>query len=98
MDVIFPPTQWPVSTWTSAVAAAGLPPPFATSTSTACLYGLPLCPASTACLYGLPLWPSSTPAAYLYTYGRLSHHITAIIVIVIVHFLFKWNIYFSLYM
>jgi hypothetical protein len=53
-------------------------------------YGLPLPPVSTptSCLYGLPLWPISTASL---------HHIIVNIVIVIVHFLFKRNIYFSLY-
>jgi hypothetical protein len=42
--------------------------------------------------YGLPLPPASTPTACL-------HHIIVniVIVIVIVHFLFKRNIYLSLY-
>jgi hypothetical protein len=97
MDVIAPSMPWPASTWMSAVVAAGLPLPLAASTSTACLYGLPLQPASTACLYSLPLRlrPASTPTVCL---SQHLHHITVIIVIVIVHFLFKRNIYLSLYM
>jgi hypothetical protein len=57
--------------------------------STTCLYGLPLRPASTACLYSLPLRPASTVCL---------HHVIAIIIIIIVHLLFKRNIYLSLYM
>ncbi len=34
------------------------------STSTTCLYDLPLWPASTACLYVLPLRPASTACLY----------------------------------
>jgi hypothetical protein len=65
--------------------------------STAYLYGLPLRPAFTACLYGLALrlQPVSMPTACL---PHHLHLITAIIVIVIVHFLLKRNIYLSLYM
>ncbi len=67
-----------------------------TSTSTTYLYvyDLPLRLASTtfiaACLYDLPLRPAST--ACLYTPVLIVH-----IVIVVVHFLFKRNIYLSLY-
>jgi hypothetical protein len=54
------------------------------------IYGLPLRLSSTACLYGLPLRlrPSSTSTVCL--------HLTVIIIIVIVHFLFKRNLYLSL--
>ncbi len=54
-----------------------------------CLYDLLLRLASTACLYVLilPLWPASTVCL---------HHVIAIIIIIIVHLLFKRNIYFSL--
>jgi hypothetical protein len=71
-------------------SAADLPPLLASSTSTAFLYDSPLRPASTACLYSLPLHirPASTSMVCL-------HH-TVIIVIVIVHFLFKRNLYLSL--
>jgi hypothetical protein len=59
--------------------------------STTCFYDLSLWPASTACLYDLPLWPASTACLY----GCL-HHVIAIIIIIIVHLLFKRNIYLSL--
>jgi hypothetical protein len=70
--------------------------------STACLYGLPLRPASTACLDGLPLPPASTSCLYRLPLRLRSastaclHHAVFIIIILIVHFLFKRNIYFSL--
>jgi hypothetical protein len=57
----------------------------ASSTYMTCLYDLPLRPASAACFYGLPLRPASTVCL---------HHVIAIIIIV--HLLFKRNIYFSL--
>ncbi len=60
------------------------------STSTTCLYDydLPLRLASTTCLNGLPLRPASTVCL---------HHVIAIIsIIIIVHLLFKRNIYLSL--
>jgi hypothetical protein len=58
-----------------------------------CFNGLPLPPASTpaACLYGLPLLPAPTACLY-----GLPSSFIIIIVIVIVHFLFKRNIYLSL--
>ncbi len=68
----------------------------------ACLYGLPLRPASTACLDGLPL-PASSACLYRLPLRLWSastaclHHAIFIIIILIVHFLFKRNIYFSLY-
>jgi hypothetical protein len=55
--------------------------------STTCFYDLPEWPASLACLYGLPLRPASTVC--------LHHVITIIIIIIIVHLLFKRNIYLS---
>jgi hypothetical protein len=55
------------------------------ATATGCLYA-----------YGLPLRlrPASTPTVYL---SHHLYHITIIIVIIIVHFLFKQNFYLSLY-
>jgi hypothetical protein len=69
-----------------------LPPP---------LYATGLPPLGCLYTYSLPLRlrPASTPMACLYAYGLPSyhpHHITIIIVIVIVHFLFKRNVYLSL--
>ena len=71
--------------WTTA----GLQLLLASSTSTTCLYDydLPLRLPSTTCLYGLPLRPASTVCL---------HHVIAIIIIIIVHLLFKRNIYLSL--
>ncbi len=72
---------------------AGLPLLLAASTSTTCLYDLLLRLASTACLYGLPL--RSAFMACLYGLPLRSAYV--FIVIVIVHPLFKWNVYLSLY-
>ncbi len=97
MDVIILPTPSPVSTRTPAVVCCW------PAAATGCLYahGLPLRPASTACLYSLPLQPAST--ACLYAYGlplclRSAFILppSSIIYIVLVHFLFKQNIYLSL--
>ncbi len=53
--------------------------------SMACLYALPLRPASTVCLYGLPLRSASTACLH-----------PVIAIIIIVHLLYKRNIYLSL--
>ncbi len=57
------------------------------STTMTCLYDLLLRLASMACFYGLPLQPASMVCL---------HHVIAIIIIIIVHLLFKRNIYLSL--
>ena len=77
--------------WTTA----GLQLLLASSTSTTCLYDydLPLRLPSTTYLYGLPLRPASTACLY----GLPLRSVYVVIVIVIVHPLFKWNVYLSLY-
>jgi hypothetical protein len=85
MDVIFSPTPGLPQRGHPLLHAAGLLPLLAASTHTACLYanGLPL-----------RLRPASTPTV---CFSYQLHPITIIIVIVIVHFLFKRNFYLSPY-
>ncbi len=83
MDVIFLPTPGLPQRGHPLLHAAGLLPLLAASTPTACLYA-----------DSLPqrLRPASTPTV---CFSYQLHHITIIIVIVIVHFLFKQNFYLS---